>query len=218
MLTETPVRHAARGGLGAEVPICALTFDDGPNGLDTLRLLDLLRERRIRAVFAVVGEQVLAPETVAEDGTVVPSGADVLRRIVADGHVLAHHSVSHSGMSEWDALAVREEMLRGLEIIESVVGEVPVPYWRAPFGAWGITPAVGIRYGMQPLDVVHMIGDWETQDPDVLAERLRAEMVPGELVLLHDGGGERAGTVDAVIRVVDERLAEGWRFVLPEMP
>lgn len=207
MLTETPVSRAARGGLDASVPLCALTFDDGPNGADTLRLLDFLREHRIRAVFAVVGEQVLRP-----------GGADVLRRVAEDGHVLCLHSVSHSDMADWDALAVREELLRGLEIIESVVGEVPVPYWRAPFGAWGITPAVAVRYGMQPLAVVNTVGDWETQDSAVLAGRLREAMVPGELVLLHDGGGDRSGTVDAVIEVVEERLAAGWRFVLPEMP
>ena len=208
MLTETPVSHAARGGLDAHVPICALTFDDGPNGGDTLRLLDFLRDRRIRAVFAVIGEQVLRP-----------GGADVLRRTVADGHVLCHHSASFADIGEWHALAVRDDMLRGLAIIEDVVGDsVPVPYWRAPNGSWGVTAPVAVRLGMQPLAVTGTIGDWEEQDPGVLAARLREVMVPGAVVLAHDGGGDRAGTIEAVIEVVDERLAEGWRFVLPEMP
>ena len=218
MLTETPVRRAASGGL-AHGPTCALTFDDGPNGLDTLRLLDVLRERRIRAVFAVVGSQILSPSGIALDGTPIPSGADVLRRIVADGHVLCSHGTSFDDMGEWDALRVREDMLANLEIIAGAVGDdVPVPYWRAPNGSWGATPVVAVRLGMQPLDVVNTVEDWVDQDPAVLASRLRLAMVPGELVLLHDGGGVRAGTVEAVAEVVDERLAEGWRFVLPEMP
>lgn len=219
MLTETPVRRAARGGLAPDVPRCALTFDDGPNGLDTVRLLDFLRDRRIRAVFAVVGEEIRRPAGMAADGTPVPSGAEVLQRIVAEGHVLCHHGTSFADMGDWDALRVREDMLANLAIIEAAVGDtVPVPYWRAPNGSWGVTATVAARLGMQPLAVVNTIEDWVEQDAAVLASRLRLAMTPGEVVLLHDGGGPRGGTVDAVIEVVDERLAQGWRFVLPEMP
>ncbi|WP_062515896.1 polysaccharide deacetylase family protein [Demequina gelatinilytica] len=219
MLSKTPVRRVASGGLALSGPACALTFDDGPNGLDTIRLLDFLKSRGIRAVFAVIGSEILRPAGEGGDGTPIPSGAEVLRRIVADGHVLCNHSTSYEAMGEWDALSVRDDMLKNLAIIESVVGdEVPVPYWRAPNGAWGVTAPVAVRLGMQPLDVVNTVEDWVEQDPAVLASRLRLAMVPGELVLLHDGGGNRSGTVDAVIEVVSERLAEGWRFVLPEMP
>ncbi|WP_062317838.1 polysaccharide deacetylase family protein [Demequina maris] len=219
MLTETPVRRVASGGLARSGPACALTFDDGPNGLDTIRLLDFLRSRGIRAVFAVIGEEILRPSGISADGTPIPSGADVLRRIVADGHVLCNHATSYEDMGQWNALDVRDDMLKNLGIIEGAVGDdVPVPYWRAPNGSWGVTAPVAVRLGMQPLDVANTVEDWVEQDPAVLASRLRLAMVPGELVLLHDGGGNRAGTVDAVIEVVSERLDEGWSFVLPEMP
>ncbi|WP_082104926.1 polysaccharide deacetylase family protein [Demequina maris] len=219
MLTETPVRRVASGGLARSGPACALTFDDGPNGLDTIRLLDFLKSRGIRAVFAVIGEEILRPSGISADGTPIPSGADVLRRIVADGHVLCNHATSYEDMGQWNALDVRDDMLKNLGIIEGAVGDdVPVPYWRAPNGSWGVTAPVAVRLGMQPLDVANTVEDWVEQDPAVLASRLRLAMVPGELVLLHDGGGNRAGTVDAVIEVVSERLDEGWSFVLPEMP
>ncbi|WP_062524971.1 polysaccharide deacetylase family protein [Demequina rhizosphaerae] len=219
MLTENPVRRVASGGLARSGPACALTFDDGPNGLDTIRLLDFLKSRGIRAVFAVIGEEILRPSGISADGTTIPSGADVLRRIVADGHILCNHATSYEDMGQWNALDVRDDMLKNLEIIEGAVGDdVPVPYWRAPNGSWGVTAPVAVRLGMQPLDVANTVEDWVEQDPAVLASRLRLAMVPGELVLLHDGGGNRAGTVDAVIEVVSERLDEGWSFVLPEMP
>ncbi|WP_062291183.1 polysaccharide deacetylase family protein [Demequina phytophila] len=218
MLSETPVRRVASGGLARSGPACALTFDDGPNGLDTVRLLDFLKSRGIRAVFAVIGEEILRPSGISADGTPIPAGADVLRRIVADGHVLCNHSTSYEDMGQWNALDVRDDMLRNLEIIEAAVGDIPVPYWRAPNGSWGVTAPVAVRLGMQPLDVANTVEDWVEQDPAVLASRLRLAMVPGELVLLHDGGGNRSGTVDAVIEVVSERLDEGWSFVLPEMP
>ncbi|WP_239066608.1 polysaccharide deacetylase family protein [Demequina activiva] len=196
----TPVDAAAGDGL-----VCALTFDDGPNGRDTLRLLDALRAREITAVFCVVGEQI-------ERG----DGAQVLRRIAADGHVLANHSMSFADMGEWPADRVWVDLTRTLDVIRAVLGpRHPVPYWRAPNGSWGATAEVAVELGMQPLGVVNHIGDWAEQDPEVLADRLRAAMTPGSMVLAHDGGGDRAGTVDAVIRVVDERLADGWSFVLP---
>jgi endo-1,4-beta-xylanase len=201
VLTTTPVRAAQGTGL-----VAALTFDDGPNGADTADLLDYLHERGIRAVFAVVGECIQAP-----------GGADMLRRIVDEGHVLCNHSTSFADMGDWDADAVRADLQANLEIIRDALehAEVRVPFWRAPNGSWGVTCEVAVELGMQPLDVVHHIGDWAEQDVDVLAERLRAEMTPGELVLCHDGGGSRAGTVAAVKRVVDEKLAEGWAFTLP---
>lgn len=198
-LSITPERRAKGEGL-----VCALTFDDGPNGVDTLALLDFLAERQIRAVFAVVGECIRAP-----------GGREILRRTVAEGHVLCNHSTSFADMGEWDAEAVRADLAENLRIINEAVADVPVPFWRAPNGSWGVTCEVAVQLGMQPLEVIHHIGDWAEQDVDTLAQRLRDEMTPGELVLCHDGGGDRGGTVEAVRRVVDERLAAGWRFTLP---
>jgi endo-1,4-beta-xylanase len=198
---KTPVRAAAGEGL-----VCALTFDDGPNGKDTAALLDALRERGIRAVFAVIGEQIAAP-----------GGAALLRRTVAEGHVLCNHATSFADMGDWDADTVRADMVANLAIIREALGDpdARVPFWRAPNGSWGVTAAVAVELGMQPLDVVNVIVDWIDQDADLLAERLRAVMTPGELVLVHDGGGDRAGSVAATMRVVDERLALGWRFTVP---
>ena len=71
---------------------------------------------------------------------------------------------------------------------------------------------------MQPLGWAVTIEDWETQDADVLADRLetRIRQNPGGVVLMHDGPTMyRSGTVEAVARVVPELKAEGWRFVQP---
>lgn len=190
--------------------VCALTFDDGPNGRDTMRLLDFLAAHRILAVFCVVGQCIEAPA-----GDHGPSGADVLRRIVAEGHLLANHSTSFEDMGEWDADRVRADLVRNNEIIRSVVGDVDIPYWRAPNGTWGVTVEVARELGMAPLSVRNAIGDWLTQDIPTLTQRLREVMVPGDIVLVHDGGGDRAGSVEAVETVVSERLAEGWTFTLP---
>jgi endo-1,4-beta-xylanase len=197
-----PVVRAQGTGL-----VAALTFDDGPNGADTARLLDLLRDTGIRAVFAVIGENVRAP-----------GGAELLRRTVAEGHVLCNHSTSFADLGDWPADRVADDLRATLRTIRDALGDptAPVPYWRAPNGSWGLTPQVAVELGMQPLGVVNVIQDWVDQDVDVLADRLRAAIRPGEVVLAHDGGGDRSGTVAAVERVVRERLAAGWTFTLPQ--
>jgi endo-1,4-beta-xylanase len=199
-----PVWRAQGDGL-----VAALTFDDGPNGADTRRLLDLLAEIGIRAVFAVIGENVEAP-----------GGAELLRRTVADGHVLCNHSTSFADMGGWAPEAVEADLRENLRIIRRALRDdhAPVPWFRAPNGSWGATAPVAVALGMQPLDVRNVIGDWETQDVDVLTARLRDAVRPGEIVLAHDGGGDRAGTVTAVETVVRERLAQGWTFTLPRLP
>lgn len=184
--------------------VAALTFDDGPNPGETEDLLDFLGQTGITAVFCVIGGNVLAP-----------GGAEVLRRTVAEGHVLANHTTSFADMGDWPADRVRADLLANLQIIREAVGEVPVPYFRAPNGSWGVTAAVATGLGMQPLGLGNVIFDWETQDEATLVTNLRAAIRPGEITLAHDGGGDRWGTVRAVRRVVTERLAEGWTFTLP---
>jgi len=198
-LTATPVGAAQGEGL-----VAALTFDDGPNGADTVALLDVLEDRGIRAVFAVVGSQIQSQ-----------GGAEILQRIVADGHVLCNHSTSFADMGEWSADDVRADLVRNLEIIRSAVPDADVPFWRAPNGSWGVTCDVAVELGMQPLDVINHIGDWAEQDPDVLEARLWERLTRGQLLLAHDGGGDRAGTVEAVKRFVDDAMADGWEFTLP---
>jgi endo-1,4-beta-xylanase len=194
------VRRAQGAGL-----VAALTFDDGPDPRATPRLLDVLRGHGIRAVFAVVGESILAP-----------GGADILRRTVAEGHVLCNHSTSFADMGGWPAERVRADLEDNLRIIREAAGSVAVPFWRAPNGSWGVTAEVAAQLGMRPLAVTNTILDWETQDVPVLTERLRAALTPGELVLAHDGGGDRRGTVAAVEAVLADSLAAGWRFTLPD--
>lgn len=200
-LTEAPWWGAEGTGL-----VAALTIDDGPNGDDTEAMLDLLSERRIRAVFCVIAEQIEAP-----------GGASLLRRIVADGHVLANHSTNAEDLGQALPGEVEARMRQTLSVIRTALGDpaADVPFWRPPNGSWGCTAEVAVRLGMQPLAVVNAIGDWLTQDVLTLTERLRDAIRPGELFLVHDGGGDRAGTVAALRTVLDERLTAGWTFTLP---
>ena len=200
--TTTPVTAARGTG-----DVAALTFDDGPNPGTTEKLLDFLKDQGIHATFCVIGQNIQA------DG-----GAALLRRIVAEGHTLCNHSTTYDDMGSWTPDRVRADLVKNLGIIRDALGDpdAAVPYFRAPNGSWGQTAQVAVDLGMQPLAVVNTISDWETQDVPTLTTNLRAAMKAGQVVLTHDGGGDRSGTLAAVTTVVTERLAAGWTFTLPQ--
>ena len=187
---------------GAGGRTVALTFDDGPDPRNTPRLLDLLRARHVTAVFCLWGEH-------------ARQYPELVRRIVADGHILCNHSLDHDDLGTWTPEQIRADLLSTNAAIRAAVPWARIPYFRAPYGSWGQSPAVAAGLGMQPLGWRLAVGDWEPPGTDELVRRLLDGVTPGAVVLLHDGGGDRTQTVDAVARIIPELRADGWRFTRP---
>lgn len=200
-LDPTPVTRAQGPGL-----VAALTLDDGPNGATTQALLDVLAELGVVATFCVVGCRLQAR-----------GAAATLRRTVAEGHALGNHAMSYDDMGSWSTRRVETDLRDTLAVIRRALDdpEAGVPFFRAPNGSWGATARVAVALGMQPLAVVNTIDDWRTQHVPTLARNMRAAIRPGEIVVAHDGGGDRWGTVAALKTVLRERLDDGWSFTLP---
>jgi peptidoglycan-N-acetylglucosamine deacetylase len=182
--------------------VAALTFDDGPNPPDTLRLLRVLRKHDVPAVFCLWGDFVV-------------EHPEVVRRIVAAGHVLCNHSLHHEDLSTRTPQQIRSDLMATNALIRQAAPGARIPYFRAPFGSWGESPQIAADLGMQPLGWRLAIADWEPPGTDVLVQRLRDGITPGAVVLMHDGGGDRSQTVEAVDRIIPELRAQGWRFTLP---
>ena len=196
--------------------VAALTFDDGPNPYDTPRLLEVLKDNNVKAVFCLWGD-------------FIEQHPHLVRDIVAGGHTLCNHTMTHPNLAGWspDQAFTAEEVRAEIEATSALIREVapnaPIPYFRAPYGAWGEHSAqIAAEMGMQPLGWQVVIEDWATQDADVLAQKLESGIRanPGGVVLMHDGpSGDpmlRHGTVEAVARVIPELKAEGWRFHQPD--
>ena len=197
---DTVVTTTKLGGRTA-----ALTFDDGPNPYDTPRLLQVLKENQVKAVFCLWGD-------------FIEMNPQLVRDIVAGGHTLCNHTMHHDNLSGWTPQAIRADLEATTALIREVAPNAPIPYFRAPYGAWGDSPQVAAELGMQPIGWGFTIEDWATQDADVLAERLESRLRanPGAVALMHDGPAmDRSGTVEAVARVIPKLKAEGWRFVQP---
>ncbi|WP_311922741.1 polysaccharide deacetylase family protein [Microbispora sp. H10836] len=192
------VVDSTRGG-GMSV---GFTFDDGPNPPDTLRLLGVLREHHVKAVFCLWGDH-------------VRQHPEVVRLIAADGHTLCNHGMHHDDMAAWPATKIRADLLETSAAIRAAVPGAHIPYFRAPYGSWGQTPTVAADLGMQALGWRLAIGDWDPPGTAELIRRLREGITPGAVVLMHDGGGDRSQTVDAVAAVVPALRSEGWHLSLP---
>lgn len=183
--------------------VVSLTFDDGPNPPDTPRLLAVLDQHRVKAVFCLWGDHVLAHP-------------DLVRMIVAEGHTLCNHGMHHENMGAWTPAQIEADLRQTSAAIRQAAPGADIPYFRAPFGSWGQTPTVAARLGMQPLGWRLAVTDWEPPGTDELVRRLETGITPEAVVLLHDGGGDRSQTVDAVDRIIPAFKADGWRFVLPD--
>ncbi|GIJ80291.1 Peptidoglycan/xylan/chitin deacetylase, PgdA/CDA1 family [Micromonospora phaseoli] len=188
--------------IGTDRAVC-LTFDDGPHPEHTLRLLDVLAAQQVRAVFFLQGNHVI-------------EHPEVVRRIVAAGHALGNHGMRHDDMGTWTAGRIASDLLETNAVIRHAVPHARIPYFRAPYGAWGQTPSVATALGMRPMGWRLAVTDWEPPGTDELLRRITEGVAPGAVVLLHDGGGDRSQTVDAVERAIPVLRAHSWRFALPD--
>ena len=205
-MTPTPDPVVTASGHGR---VAALTLDDGPDRAATPALLDLFAAHGVRATFCVVGAQVRAT-----------GGVEVLRRTVAEGHHLAAHGMTFADQGAWHPERVRADLRATVAVIRDALGDptAPVPWFRAPNGSWGGTASVAVELGLQPLGVTGTIDDWRTQHVGTLVANLQAAIRPGGIVLAHDGGGDRWGTVQALSTVLPQWLDAGWCFTRPAHP
>jgi peptidoglycan/xylan/chitin deacetylase (PgdA/CDA1 family) len=194
--------HGTRRTTGDEY--VALTFDDGPDPQWTPDVLELLREYDVTATFCVVGEMVEAfPELV--------------RAIADDGHTLCNHSWNHDFvLGSRSRSAIRADLERTNAAIHEAAPGSRISYYRQPGGAWTRRVVeVAADLGMSSLHWAVDPQDWSRPGASQIAKVVSSGTNAGDIVLLHDGGGERLGTVRA-LRELLPRLAD--RHSLAALP
>ncbi|KWX01340.1 Polysaccharide deacetylase [Carbonactinospora thermoautotrophica] len=205
-VTADPVTAAVMTGM-AHRPgrWVALTLDDGPHPRYTPQVLALLRQYRVRATFCLIGTQVRAhPELV--------------RQIVADGHWLCNHTMTHDDrLRRRPDDRVQYEIGAAKRLIEQVAPGARVRYFRAPGGNWSprLTTAAAAQE-MQPLGWSVDPRDWERgRSAASIVRQVHRQLAPGSVILLHDGGGNRAATVAALRVLIPQLLRAGYSFGPP---
>ncbi|MFZ4519282.1 MAG: polysaccharide deacetylase family protein [Microthrixaceae bacterium] len=174
----------------------AITFDDGPNGRWTLETARLMDERGAKGTYFVVGKAVEAQP-------------EVVRRLLADGHLVGNHSFHHD---YWRWLnPLYPELPRTQTAIERATGTCPALYrpphgQRTPF----ITAQVAAK-GMRTITWDVSGGDWATDDGALVARRILAKVRPGSIILLHDGIDGNVGTNRDVVLGALPLILDGLR-------
>ncbi|MGD0453726.1 MAG: polysaccharide deacetylase family protein [Solirubrobacteraceae bacterium] len=177
----------------------ALTFDDGP-GPYTPRVLDVLERLHVHATFFEIGAMLryFSASTVRELG---------------DGDVIGDHTETHPEMARLSAHDQREELFEQIARIELLDGPRPVLF-RPPYGSYDATT-------MRELHALHLLMVlWSVDTEDylqpgvpVIVQRALAGAHPGAIILMHDAGGTRTQTIEALPTIIRDLRARGFRLV-----
>ncbi|MFH9075186.1 polysaccharide deacetylase family protein [Streptomyces alboflavus] len=181
-----------------------ITIDDGPDPKWTPQMLDLLRQYKVKATFCMVGTQAQAHP-------------DLVKKVVAAGHRLCDHSVSHNTAMDKESAAYRKKQILDAErMITKASGGVRPMYYRAPGGAF--TPdsrKLAASRGMRPLGWNVDSKDFELPGTNAIVSTVQRELANGPTVLFHDAGGERGQTVEALRQLLPWMKQQGYSFGFP---
>jgi cellulose synthase/poly-beta-1,6-N-acetylglucosamine synthase-like glycosyltransferase/peptidoglycan/xylan/chitin deacetylase (PgdA/CDA1 family)/spore germination protein YaaH len=190
-----------------------LTFDDGPDSEWTPKILDILKARGVKATFFMVGAN-------------MENHPAIVRRILAEGHMIGVHTYSHPNIAQVSDERAHLEFNATQRLIESITGHGTILF-RPPYNA-DTNPhepdelvPIKLAQAMGYVTVTEDIDpeDWAEPGVGVMLERIkRGRMEGANVVLLHDAGGDRSQTVAALPAIIDYLTGRGDRLLpLPEL-
>lgn len=181
-----------------EEKIIAITFDDGPDPIQTPKVLKVLRERHIPACFFCIGNKIKGNE-------------ELLRQIIKEGHSIGNHSFSHSGYFPLYRLKrMHHDLITCQQELEKVTGQ-PVQWFRPPFGVTNPTIAKAVRkLGVTPIGWNIRTLDTQQPSPEKIIKRIKKRLVPGSILLLHD---RLPDSDKLLVQILDFIEKEGYTVV-----
>ena len=202
-----PYELEAYGHKAKEV---AITFDDGPDPNYTPKLLDILKQKNAKAAFFLIG---------------IPSENDpgLMRRIYDEGHEIGNHTLTHPDISEISPWRFMTEINVTERLFAAKLGVKPM-FFRPPYS---IDQEPDTADEVKPLEMVQDLGyitvgdkidpdDWSLNprySAQEIAQRVFDQLDRGNIILLHDGGGDRSHTVQALPLIIDGVRARGYKIV-----
>ncbi len=173
-----------------------LTFDGGADADGLEGILQALGRFQVNSTFFLTGKFVKAYP-------------DLARRILAEGHEIANHSMNHPNMSSWSKERIADELARTEQVFQEVLGRRAVPFFRFPFGAQNrrveaIVESLGYHPVYWHIDTL----DWKEPSVSSILEKVRRRIGRGNVVLMHVGS--RNGS-KALPTMLEELLGRGFR-------
>jgi len=196
----------------------ALTFDDGPDGRWTPKILDILKQKHANATFFVIGEN-------------MQNRPDLVQREVREGNIVGNHTWTHPNISMVPATQSHLELNTTQRLLEVLTGR-STRLFRPPFfgDAEPTTPdeidecVIAQQLGYLVVGLRIDPDDWQREPtglmpaPDVIVQRVMDQLAvtgqfQGQVILMHDAGGDRTQTVAALPKLIDALRAKGLKLV-----
>jgi peptidoglycan-N-acetylglucosamine deacetylase len=210
--TTIPTSYVIQS-VGALPGKIALTFDDGPDPEWTPAILDILKAKNVKATFFVIGEN-------------AESNPGLIERILREGHELGNHTFTHPNLEDTPSEGVALELNATQRLIEALTGR-SMRLFRPPYlgdaepGSGDEIAPVEIAQSLGYITVGEHVdtGDWQLPSPaTMIKSSLDAIQNPnpelrGNIVLLHDSGGDRSRTVAALGPLIDALQARHYKIV-----
>jgi peptidoglycan/xylan/chitin deacetylase (PgdA/CDA1 family) len=196
------VVYQATPPAGAE-KVIALTFDDGPWQGTTEQILDILKQNNIKATFFFVGQA-------------IQENPEIAKKVAVAGHAIGNHTWRHL-MDDMDESTAVQELSNTAKLIYQATG-ARTHLMRPPGGNLG---GELVNYAKKKGYLVTMwsadTSDYYVSTPLIIDNALR-NAKPGGIVLMHDGGGDRTATVEALPQIISSLRRQGYKFVtVPEL-
>jgi peptidoglycan/xylan/chitin deacetylase (PgdA/CDA1 family) len=194
----TGTKRSSYNSCNVEGQYIALTFDDGPHATLTPKLLDILKEKGVKATFFVLGECAAANPA-------------VLQRTAAEGHEIGNHSWDHKALTKGGGAGVASEINQTNEAIESATGKKPAVV-RPPYGATNgaVTKRLNEEFELKVImwDVDPL--DWRVRNAAHVKAEILKSTKAGSIILSHD---IHPTTVEAMAETIDALKEKGFQFV-----
>src|SRR6476661_6988457 len=191
---EFPTLYHQGAGDAHEV---ALTFDDGPDPEWTPKILDILKAAKVKAAFFLVGVN-------------AERYPNLVRRIVNEGHEIGNHTYYHPNLALCWPEHVRLELNATQLLLETITGRATTlfrPPYAADTGPTGLSELAPLKIAedLNYLVVLENIDpqDWAKPGADIILRRIKQQRHDGSVILLHDAGGDRSQTVEALPQILD---------------
>lgn len=181
-------------------PMVALTFDDGPIPGGTRQVLQVLRKHRARATFFLIGKR-------------VEQYQDIAREIQRGGHEIGNHGYNHQYLQFHTSTEIADDLRQTGDLIAQVTGQAPKLFRPPGGGIYRNVITVAQAQGYRTI-----LWSWDTRDwthPGVtrMVRPVVENVLPGDIILFHDGQADPRQTVAAVDSLLTSLEQRGYRFV-----
>ena len=180
----------------------ALTFDDGPNKVQTIKVLNILEKYNVKATFFEIGENIEYQK-------------DIVKKVYEAGHEIGNHFYSHENINKMSKDEIKTSIVKTNELIYSITGKMPKVV-RPPYGIVNNT----LKEVCAELNMSIIIWtddkdskDWnKTKDSEII-NNVTKKVTNGDIFLFHDGSKTYTNTLSAIDVIIPQLKNKGFKWV-----